>query len=264
MVPVRDTRIAPVEDNLLAFLGVMATVPLFENDEHGDVTTYRSGLPHPLFNGVVGGRFASGTEVERSRDVMAPFVDAGLPFLWWSTPSTWSPGTHRALEEAGAVREDSPGMHVDLTGPHAHRPAGRRPRAHRRQARGPGHGRPAHVRGLRVPARARGRPSAGCSRASTPEQLVHVLATLDGEPVGCGSLWITGETAGLYNIAVLDEARQRGVGYALTSFLLDEARARGCTESVLHATRLGRPVYERLGYVEVCRLPQYVWVPSDS
>ena len=44
------------------------------------------------------------------------FIDAGLPFLWWSTPSTWSPGTHRALEEVGAVREDSPGMHVDLRG----------------------------------------------------------------------------------------------------------------------------------------------------
>ena len=86
MVPARDTRIAPVEDNLLAFLGVMATVPLFENDEHGDVTTYRSGLPHPLFNGVVGGRFASGTEAERSRDVMAPFVDAGLPFPVYRDP----------------------------------------------------------------------------------------------------------------------------------------------------------------------------------
>jgi GNAT superfamily N-acetyltransferase len=263
VVPARDTRIAPVEDNLLAFLGVMATVPLFENDEHGDVTTYRSGLPHPLFNGVVGGRFASGTEAERSRDVMAPFVDAGLPFLWWSTPSTWSPGTHRALEEAGAVREDSPGMHVDLRGL---TPTGR-----------PVDGlvlsvaKPADLdtvarlmhEGFEFPPGLEGSVRQ-LFEGFDPEQLVHALATLDGEPVGCGSLWITGETAGLYNIAVLDQARQRGVGYALTSFLLDEARARGCTESVLHATRLGRPVYERLGYVEVCRMPQYVWVPSDS
>ena len=97
-----------------------------------------------------------------------------------------------------------------------------------------------------------------------PDQLVNVLATLDGEPVACGSLWITGETAGVYNIAVLDQARHCGVGYAVTSFLLDEARARGCTESVLQATRLGRPVYERLGYVEVCRVPQYVWLPDHS
>ena len=64
---------------------------------------------------------------------------------------------------------------------------------------------------------------------------------------------------------MLDQARHRGVGgYAVTSFLLDEARARGCTESVLQATRLGRPVYERLGYVEVCRVPQYAWFPDRS
>jgi GNAT superfamily N-acetyltransferase len=97
-----------------------------------------------------------------------------------------------------------------------------------------------------------------------PDLLVNVLATLDGEPVACGSLWITGETAGVYNVAVLDEARHRGVGYAVTSALLDEARARGCTESVLQATGLGQPVYERLGYVEVCRVPQYVWLPNPS
>jgi GNAT superfamily N-acetyltransferase len=261
VVPAPDTRIAPVEDNLLAFLDALATVPMFETDAHADVVTYRSGLTHPLFNGVVGGRFAPGTEEERTREAMAPFVEAGLPFLWWSTPSTWSLGTHRALEAAGATREDSPGMHVDLRGL---TPAGR------------------PVDGLEITV---AEPGDACTFARLmcqgfgfsadfeepvrrllegfdPEQLVNVVATLDDEPVGCGSLWITGETAGLYNVAVLDEARQRGVGYAVTSALLDEARARGCTESVLQATRLGRPVYERLGYVVVCRVPQYVWVPT--
>jgi GNAT superfamily N-acetyltransferase len=263
VVPTHDTRIAPVEANLLAFLDVLATLPMFEYDEQAEVRTYRSGLPHPLFNGVIGGRFAPGTEEERSREVMAPFVEAGMPFLWWSTPSTWSLGTHRALQAAGAVREDAPGMHVDLTGL---TPAGR------------------PVDGLVISV---AKPddlatftrimcegfefSAGFEEpirrlieGFDPDQLVNVLATLDGEPVGCGSLWITGETAGVYNIAVLDQARHRGVGYAVTSFLLDEARARGCTESVLQATRLGRPVYERLGYVEVCRVPQYVWLPERS
>ena len=248
---------------MLAFLDAMAAVPLFAIDEQADVTTYRSGLPHPLFNGVVGGRFAPGAEHERSREVMAPFVRAGVPFLGWSTSSTWSPGIHRALQAAGAVREDSPGMHVDLR---SLSPAGR------------------PVGGLDIAivkptdlgsfagimcegfefSPAFEEPVRRLLEGFDPDRLVHVLATLDGEPVACGSLWITGRTAGVYNIAVLDRARERGVGYAVTSALLDEARARGCTESVLQATRLGRPVYERLGYVEVCRVPQYLWVPSDS
>ena len=263
MVPAPDSRIAPLEGNLLAFLDALAAVPLFEIDEREDVTTYRSGLPHPLFNGVVGGRFAPGSEEHRSRAVMAPFVDAGLPFLWWSTSSTWSPGTHRALQAAGAVREDSPGMHVNLGGL---RPAGRPvdglDLAIAKQA---DLGIVARImrEGFEFPP-AFEEPVRQLLEGFDPDRLVHVLATLDGEPVGCGSLWITGETAGVYNVAVLDRARERGVGYAVTSALLDEARARGCTESVLQATRLGRPVYERLGYVEVCRVPQYLWVPSDS
>jgi GNAT superfamily N-acetyltransferase len=263
VVSAPDPRVAPVEGNMLAFLDALATVPLFDIEEHADVTTYRSGLRHPLFNGVVGGRFEPGAEQERCREVMAPFLEAGLPFQWWSTASSWSPALHRALHAAGAVREDAPGMHVDLRGLS---PAGR------------------PVEGLDIevvsPVDLDSFAGVMCEgfelspdfekplrlllEALDPDRLVNVLATLDGEPVACGSLWITGETAGVYNIAVLDRARERGVGYAVTSALLDEARARGCTESVLQATRLGRPVYERLGYVEVCRVPQYVWTGSPA
>ena len=42
---------------------------------------------------------------------------------------------------------------------------------------------------------------------------------------------------------------------------MDLGRERGCTHAVLHASDLGRPVYERLGFVEVCQVPQYVWLP---
>jgi GNAT superfamily N-acetyltransferase len=239
----------------------MATIPMFENDEHGDVTTYRSGLPHPLFNGIVGGRFARGTEEQRSREVLEPFVEAGLPFLWWSTPSTWSEGTDRALLEVGALRDDSPGMHVDLK---QLTPSGRPVDGLVLSVAGPGDMVTMSrllCEGFDFPDGLQG-PVRRLFEGFDGDRLVNLLATLDGEPVGCGSLWITGETAGLYNIAVLDDVRHRGVGYALTSALLDHARERGCTESVLHATTLGRPVYERLGYVEVCQLPQYVWVPT--
>ena len=41
------------------------------------------------------------------------------------------------------------------------------------------------------------------------------------------------------------------------------ARERGCTHAVLHASEMGLPVYERLGFVEVCRVPQFVWAPTE-
>ena len=58
------------------------------------------------------------------------------------------------------------------------------------------------------------------------EDLVNVLATLDGRPVATGSGWVTGTTIGLYNITTLDEARGRGLGHAVTARLMDLGRAR--------------------------------------
>lgn len=256
-----DARIAAVEDNLLAFLDTVSRVPIFVSEHLSDAMTYRSGLLHPLFNGVVGGRFAPGSEEQRSRDLIAQFVDRGLPFLWWSTPSAWSEGLDRALAEAGALRDDSPGMYADLMAPAL-------------EAR-PVDGLEISVvdadteetmgrlmcEGFDMPATLVG-PVRELFAGFDPNQLVNLLATRHGEPVACGSLWITGTTAGLYNIATLEPARGRGVGYAVTTALMEQARKRGCTEAILTATTMGRPVYERLGFVEVCQMPQYLWLPG--
>ena len=100
-------------------------------------------------------------------------------------------------------------------------------------------------------------------RAVDSAALVNVLATLDGRPVATGTGWLTGSTLGLYNIATLPDARGRGIGRAVTARLMDLGAERGSAEAVLHASEEGRPVYERLGFVEVCTVPQHVWLPHD-
>ena len=96
--------------------------------------------------------------------------------------------------------------------------------------------------------------------------MLHVLATLDDEPVACGSGFLSGPglaTLGIYNIATLQarspsrdrSSRDRGTHAS-------RARARGCTDAVLMASAMGRPTYDRLGFVEVCQTPQYVWMPG--
>ena len=260
MTPAPDPRIAPVEGNMAAFHRVMTTLPRLTVDARPDVTAFRSGLPHPLFNGVVGACFAPGTEEVRARETVAAFLEQELPFLWWGSPSTWSQALDRALQEVGMLREDSPGMHRDLTrAPEVPAVPGLE------IALGADAATPDVARlmceGFEMPGALAG-PVRDLLELGGPDRLVSAVATLDGEQVGCGSLWITGATAGLYNIATLEPARGRGVGYAVTAALLAEGRARGCTESILHASPLGLPVYRRLGFVEVCRMPQYVWLPD--
>lgn len=57
---------------------------------------------------------------------------------------------------------------------------------------------------------------------------LHFLAELDGEAVGVATLIHDGWIAGLYNLAVVPEARRRGVGRALTNHRLAMAHASGC------------------------------------
>jgi GNAT superfamily N-acetyltransferase len=54
--------------------------------------------------------------------------------------------------------------------------------------------------------------------------------------------------AGVFFVATLPEARGRGLAAGLLAAALLEARERGCDVSTLQATKVGEPVYARLGY----------------
>ena len=54
--------------------------------------------------------------------------------------------------------------------------------------------------------------------------------------------------AGVFFVATLPQARGRGLAAGLLAAAMLEARERGCDISTLQATKLGEPVYARLGY----------------
>jgi predicted GNAT family N-acyltransferase len=74
---------------------------------------------------------------------------------------------------------------------------------------------------------------------------VHVLATLNREPVGTGRLNDAGKIG---RIAVLPGLRGRGIGTMILRRLLDEARRLGIREPHLHAQVQAVPFYEKLGF----------------
>jgi predicted GNAT family N-acyltransferase len=78
---------------------------------------------------------------------------------------------------------------------------------------------------------------------------IHALALLDGIPCGTGR--VVFEAPGLAKIqrmAVIDDARGKGVGRAVLLFLEDEARVRGAERFLLDAQVHARPFYEKAGY----------------
>jgi ribosomal protein S18 acetylase RimI-like enzyme len=89
------------------------------------------------------------------------------------------------------------------------------------------------------------------------------VAELDGEIVATGSVTRSEGRAGpagyVAGIGVLPQARRRGVGAAISSWLTSLAFREGAALCHLHPdTDAAAAIYERLGYVEVGGLDIYV------
>ena len=255
-----DPRVAAVGDNLEDFMRAATGGDDFTTSPDTDVVAVRSDYAVPLFNAISGARFAPGTVERRAREVVAPYVERGLPFLWWATPAGHSEELSRVLPQLGMSEHHVPGMHMAMTSPiPVPLPPGVRIEV-------VGHSRLAEsidvmIEGFDLPPEVRA-PFLAMSGIVGSDQFAQLTAWLDDRPVGCGTLWLTGDTGGLYNIATLAPAQRRGIGYAVTAALMNLALERGASQVVLNASEAGYPVYRRLGFDPVCDVPQFVWVPA--
>ncbi len=97
------------------------------------------------------------------------------------------------------------------------------------------------------------------------ERFRMVIGIYGGEVVSVSALFISGDIAGIYFVATLEEARNKGIGSAVTGKCLDIAACNGVKKVILHASRMGEPVYRRLGFkaVENCFYNIYWLVGRD-
>lgn len=77
---------------------------------------------------------------------------------------------------------------------------------------------------------------------------VHLLATLDGRPVGTARLLIDGPEGKIGRVAILPDCRGTGAGAALMRAALEELRARCVTTARLGAQTHALGFYEKLGF----------------
>ncbi len=89
----------------------------------------------------------------------------------------------------------------------------------------------------------------------------HFIGWLGNRPVAIASLLLHAGVAGIYGIATIPEARRRGIGSAITLHALHAARANGYGVATLSPTAMGRNIYQRIGFQEVCKMQFYRWSP---
>jgi GNAT superfamily N-acetyltransferase len=71
---------------------------------------------------------------------------------------------------------------------------------------------------------------------------------LDGEAVSTLAIWPHGSDAVVIWVATAPEARGRGISARLLAHALRDARDAGLETTTLQSTKLGNPVYAKLGY----------------
>lgn len=79
-------------------------------------------------------------------------------------------------------------------------------------------------------------------------EAIHLVATLDGRPIGTARLLMQGELGKIGRVSVLPEYRRRGIGSNLVRFAVEELRRRGAARAMLGAQSHAVGFYETLGF----------------
>lgn len=83
-----------------------------------------------------------------------------------------------------------------------------------------------------------------------PDALAHhYIGYLDDQPVTSSTLLLAGGSASVYNVSTPPNLRRQGFGGAITYAMLGEMRRRGYEWTWIWASKLGKSVYAKLGFV---------------
>jgi GNAT superfamily N-acetyltransferase len=184
--------------------------------------------------------FADAAELESCVDELAAAYEAAGVHAWAVWTHERDDAGRAVLEAAGFALDSEPmAMALDLDG--------------RIEAPGPDEldwtdaPDPADLAGVVEPSY--GFP-AGMFAAGFPRlpEVDSYLARHEGRPASVVMANHLEGDCGIFLVGTVPEARNRGISTRLMRRVLADATNRGCTISTLQASRMGHPVYRRLGY----------------
>ncbi len=257
--------IAAIEDNVFDLIPMLSRWPQAEVYDGAEIKWALTRIPLAMLNSVFRARLAP-HEVDATIQAVIDRASARqVPVLWWLGPQTQPADLGRYLE-AHAFKNSGyePGMAADLT------------KLNEDWAAPPGLSIrrvsdlealkawcQAWVRGFEMPGFA-GEAFFDFMSCVGFETSRPYLGWLDGQPVATSLLVLAAGVAGIYNVATVPEARQKGIGTGMTLTPLQEARAMGYRVGILQASEMGASLYRRVGFEEYCQIGHYVWSPAPT
>jgi GNAT superfamily N-acetyltransferase len=255
-----------LELNQLALFGAIAQRGGAEVQDDGEILWWVTGVEAAPFNGVLRATLPPSRTDDAIASVAATLDSRGAPWSWYIGPSSLPLDLAERLGGRGfRVLDTLPGMAAPLEGagggaagaPHEAAPSLRFEQVREEpslEAFGTLLGLAFDMPPAVVAPFLRMLDLAG---QGTEPDITNFIALDEGKPVACGSLVEAAGVAGLYNIGVAPDRQGKGIGTAMTSALMAEARAAGARTAVLWSSAAGLRCYRSLGFEERCRLTLY-------
>jgi len=252
-----------IESNLYAFL------PFSHNWPQADVYTGReiswciTDIPFPSCNSVFRAQLHPEHIDSTIQSLIARGRNRNVPLQWWIGQDTTPVNLGKYLIAHGFTRfGDGAGMAIDLLAMKENIPA-------------PSALAIMHVNDTgnlktwcRITAAGFGMPAVAepallkwfttCIDLKLP--LKFYLGWCDRKPVSTSLLFLSKGVAGIYFVATIPEARRQGIGFAVTLKALQEAREMGYRVGILQASKMGEPVYRKMGFQKYCKISSYIWM----
>ncbi len=254
------------------FNGFMTTMPLIIGGEHkqiGGASTYFTGIPFPLLNGVISTDTDDFKLAQTIQETQTYFKSKGVAMLWWAFPTDKPSNLVNELERYGFVKAgEDPGMAVklkDLTNDIPLIPGLEIVKVEDLKTMKVWN--ETVIKGFGLPEFLIEPMTDMCMgfNAQNKGRLVIYMAKFEGRPVGTSLVYLMENgVAGIYNVATLPESRKMGIGRTLTLLPLIEARQEGQELGILASSKLGYNVYRRLGFQEYCKVKTFLWNPEEA
>ncbi len=264
-----EANIAFVRQALWANYRGMPDVEVVIDDTIARIYT---GLPGPMFNGVLYARFDPHELEPRVDTIIDYFQQRKVPFSWWVGPTSRPDTLEEVLSSRGMIQApfDTPGMAIDLRALNKQlfEKAIQRSntvvqRVQTKTELKEWVGVTGKIFGLlpktveafyEMHAPHIGRRAKG--------DVVDYIAFIEGEPVGVSYLAYSAGVVGLYSVGTLSDYRGKGIGTAVSLAPLLEAKQQGYEIGTLQSTQLAVNVYTRMGFKTHCQFKTYFALPE--
>ena len=250
-----EDLIPAMESNMVAFWSPYGRAKGNTLHTGGEVDWFYTGIPFPLFNGVLR-LHTNPTGVNETIQILQEKIDTqGAPALWWACSQSEPGDVGTILEQSGLESAgEVPAMAIDLA-------------VLENEPEKPAHFTMQKVTSAeeqsiwaKIAAMGTGFPDKATEAMIKTESAItdlqykqqhRYIGFLNSEPVATSALVLNAGVAGIYAVATLPETRRKGIGNMMTRIPLLEARELGYRVGILQASSAGYPLYKKMGFKEI-------------